>query len=190
MPKPIISWPGGKRRLLKHLYPHFPIHDCYVEAFAGGAASLLMRPYPAQMEVLNDINGELVSLYRCVRHHLDEFVRMFRWSLVSRQMFEWAQMERPETLTDIQRAARFYYLQKLALGGKVQGQSFGVVTAGGPRLNPPAHRGRAKRGASEMREPQGVQRFCTRPLQMYRYALVGCRFGPEAGLDSIRRSAV
>ncbi|HGM5519419.1 TPA: DNA adenine methylase, partial [Stenotrophomonas maltophilia] len=47
MPKPIISWPGGKRRLLKHLYPHFPIHDCYVEAFAGGAASLLMRPYPA-----------------------------------------------------------------------------------------------------------------------------------------------
>nr|WP_242890215.1 hypothetical protein [Stenotrophomonas maltophilia] len=35
MPKPIISWPGGKRRLLKHLYPHFPIHDCYVEAFAG-----------------------------------------------------------------------------------------------------------------------------------------------------------
>ncbi|WP_049423326.1 DNA adenine methylase, partial [Stenotrophomonas maltophilia] len=97
MPKPIISWPGGKRRLLKHLYPHFPTHDCYVEAFAGGAASLLMRPYPAQMEVLNDINGELVSLYRCVRHHLDEFVRMFRWSLVSRQMFEWAQMERPET---------------------------------------------------------------------------------------------
>jgi len=135
MTKPIISWPGGKRRLLKHLYPHFPEHDCYVEAFAGGAASLLMRPYPAATEVLNDINGELVGLYRCVRHHLDEFVRMFRWSLVSRQMFEWAQMERPETLTDIQRVARFYYLQKLAFGGKVQGQMFGVVTTGGPRLN-------------------------------------------------------
>lgn len=123
--------------MLKHLFPHFPTHDCYVDAFAGGAASLLMRPYPAQMEVLNDINGELVSLYRCVRHHLDEIVRMFRWSLVSRQMFEWAQMERPETLTDIQRAACFYYLQKLALGGgggKVHGQSFGVVTAGGPQL--------------------------------------------------------
>jgi len=133
--KPIITWPGGKRRLLKHLYPHFPAHDSYVETFAGGAAALLMRPMPAQLEVLNDINGELVNLYRCVRHHLDEFVRMFRWSLVSRQMFEWAQMERPETLTDIQRAARFYYLQKLAFGGKVQGQTFGVVASGGPRLN-------------------------------------------------------
>ncbi|KIP82143.1 restriction endonuclease subunit M [Stenotrophomonas maltophilia] len=135
MTKPIISWPGGKRRLLKHLYPHFPAHDSYIEAFAGGAAALLMRPHPAKMEVLNDINGDLVNLYRCVRHHLDEFIRMFRWSLVSRQMFEWAQMERPETLTDIQRAARFYYLQKLAFGGKVQGQSFGLVASGGPRLN-------------------------------------------------------
>lgn len=136
MPKPIIPWVGGKRRLLKHLYPHFPQHECYVEAFAGGAAALLLRPYPAPVEVLNDINGDLVTLYRCVRHHLDEFVRQFRWSLVSRQMYEWAQMERPETLTDIQRAARFYYLQKLAFGGKVAGQSFGTVATGnGPRLN-------------------------------------------------------
>lgn len=136
MPNPIIPWPGGKRRLLKHLFPHFPEHECYVEAFAGGAAALLMRPYPAPVEVLNDINGDLVCLYRCVRYHLDEFVRMFRWSLVSRQMFEWAQMERPETLTDIQRASRFYYLQKLAFGGKVHGQNFGYVTSGnGPKLN-------------------------------------------------------
>lgn len=136
MPNPIIPWPGGKRRLLKHLYPHFPAHECYVEAFAGGAAALLLRPTPAPVEVLNDINGDLVRLYRCVRHHLDEFVRQFRWSLVSRQMFEWAQLEHPDTLTDIQRAARFYYLQKLAFGGKVSGQNFGYVASGsGPRLN-------------------------------------------------------
>jgi DNA adenine methylase len=136
MPNPIIPWPGGKRRLLKHLYPHFPKHECYVEAFAGGAAALLLRPQPAPVEVLNDINGDLVRLYRCVRVHLDEFVRQFRWSLVSREMYEWEKMARPETLTDIQRAARFYYLQKLAFGGKVHGQNFGYVASGaGPRLN-------------------------------------------------------
>lgn len=136
MPNPIIPWPGGKRRLLKHLYPHFPAHECYVEAFAGGAAALLMRPHPAPVEVLNDVNGELVNLYRVVRHHLDAFVEQFRWSLVSRTMFEWAQMARPETLTDIQRAARWYYLQKLAFGGKVSGQNFGYVTSGnGPKLD-------------------------------------------------------
>ncbi|TAA45632.1 DNA adenine methylase [Pseudoxanthomonas winnipegensis] len=136
MPKPIIPWPGGKRRLIRHLYPHFPAHECYVEAFAGGAAALLMRPVPAPVEVLNDVNGDLVRLYRCVQHHLDEFVRQFRWALVSRKMFEWAQLQHPDTLTDIQRAARFYYLQKLAFGGKVAGQSFGYVATGsGPRLN-------------------------------------------------------
>ncbi len=136
MTRPIIPWPGGKRRLVRHLYPHFPQHDAYVEAFAGGAAALMMRPHPAPLEVLNDIDGDLVRLYRCGRHHLDEFVRSFRWSLVSRQMFEWAKLEHPDTLTDIQRAARFYYLQKLSFGGKVEGRTFGVVTGGaGPRLN-------------------------------------------------------
>ena len=44
-------------------------------------------------------------------------------------------MTRPETLTDIQRAARFYYLQRLSFGGKVQGQSFGTSTTSPPRLN-------------------------------------------------------
>ena len=136
MPNPIIPWPGGKRRLLRHLYPHFPQHECYVEAFAGGAAALLMRSVPAPVEVLNDINGELVRLYRCVRHHLDELIRQFRWELISRERFEWAKLERPETLTDIQRAARFYYLQKLAFGGKVHAQNFGYVASGnGPRMS-------------------------------------------------------
>jgi DNA adenine methylase len=123
---PIIPWPGGKRRLLKHLLPIIEgvPHRCYVEAFAGGAAVLFERE-PARVEVLNDINGELVRLYRCVQHHLDEFVRQFRWALTSREMFAWAQMQHPETLTDIQRAARFFYLQKLTFGGKVHGQSFG-----------------------------------------------------------------
>jgi DNA adenine methylase len=136
MASPIIPWVGGKRRLLKHLLPLFERleHRCYVEAFAGGAALLLARD-PAPVEVLNDVNGELVRLYRCVQHHLDELVRQFRWALTSRQMFEWAQLQRPETLTDIQRAARFYYLQKLAFGGKVAGQSFGYAASATPRFN-------------------------------------------------------
>lgn len=136
MAHPIIPWPGGKRRLLKHLLPIYEglEHGCYVEAFAGGAALLLARQ-PAATEVLNDINGDLVRLYRCVQHHLDELVRQFRWALASREMFRWAQMQHPETLTDIQRAARFFYLQELSFGGKVAGQTFGFVTTGGARLN-------------------------------------------------------
>ncbi len=132
--KPIISWIGGKRRLAKHILPIFPEHTCYVEPFCGAAALLFMKQ-ESKSEVLNDINCDLVNLYRVLQHHLEEFVRQFKWALVSRKMFEWERLKHTETLTDIQRAARFYYLQKNAFGGKVEKQTFGTSTTGKPRLN-------------------------------------------------------
>lgn len=135
MSNPIIPWPGGKRRLARHILPLFPDHHCYVEPFAGGAGLLFLRPSPAPVEIINDINGDLVRLYRCVQHHLEELLRQFKWALVSREMFQWAKLQHVDTLTDIQRAARFYYLQKLAFGGKVSGQYFGTAATAPPRLN-------------------------------------------------------
>lgn len=131
---PIIPWIGGKRRLAARILPIFPKHICYVEAFAGAAALLFMKE-PAKVEVLNDINGDLVNLYRVVQRHLEEFVRQFKWALSSREIFRWQQMTPAETLTDIQRAARFYYLQKLCFGGRVESQSFGTATTSPPRFN-------------------------------------------------------
>ncbi|HXG27833.1 MAG TPA: DNA adenine methylase [Nevskiales bacterium] len=131
---PIVPWIGGKRRLAPVILPLFPEHTCYVEPFCGAAALYFMKQ-PSEVEVLNDINGELVNLYRVVKHHLEEFVRQFKWALTSRQIYEWHKITRPETLTDIQRAARFFYLQKQAFGGKVDCQAFGTATTSGPRLN-------------------------------------------------------
>ncbi|HQS59712.1 MAG: hypothetical protein B7Y56_02945 [Gallionellales bacterium 35-53-114] len=133
--QPIIPWIGGKRRLADRLIPLIPQHSCYVEVFCGGAALFFLRPSPADVEVINDINGELVNLYRVVKCHLEEFVRQFKWALSSRQIFKWQQITVPETLTDIQRAARFFYLQQLAFGGKVQGQNFGTATTAPAGLN-------------------------------------------------------
>lgn len=134
--KTLFPWPGGKTRLAKHLFPLIEQrpHTCYVEAFAGSAAILFER-VPAKVEVLNDTHGELVRLYRVVANHLDEFVRHFRWSLTSREMYRWAQMQNVETLTDVQRAARFYYLQKLSFGGKLEGQTLGIGPSFSKRIN-------------------------------------------------------
>lgn len=134
MSKPIIPWMGGKRRLADKLIPLFPAHDCYVEPFAGGAALFHIKE-PSKVEVLNDINGELVNLYRVIQHHLEEFVRQFKWAISSRQVFEWEKAKQPQTLTDIQRAARFYYLIKLSFGAKVEGQTYGTATTAPPKLN-------------------------------------------------------
>lgn len=132
--RPLIPWIGGKRRLSDKLLPLFPEHTCYVEAFAGAAAVLFAKA-PVTTEVINDVNGDLVNLYRVVKNHVDEFLRQFRWALASRQLFEWLQITPPETLTDIQRAARFYYLQRLAFGGRVAGQTFGTSTTSRPSIN-------------------------------------------------------
>lgn len=131
---PIVPWIGGKRRLAKHILPLFPAHTCYVEPFSGAAALYFLKT-PSKTEVINDINGELVNLYRVVKHHLEEFVRQFKWALVSRQIYKWLQDTPEETLTDIQRAARFYYLQKQAFGGKVADHTFGTSTTSAPRFN-------------------------------------------------------
>lgn len=131
---PIVRWLGGKRRLAASILPLFPDHMCYVEPFAGAAALLFMKE-PAKAEVLNDINGDLINLYRVVQHHLEEFVRQFKWALASREIFRWLQITPAETLTDIQRAARFYYLQQQCFGGRVEGRTFGTTTTCGPGLN-------------------------------------------------------
>lgn len=133
MAAPIIPWIGGKRRLAETLIPRFPPHTCYVEVFAGGAALYFLRP-PADVEVINDVNGDLVNLYRVVQNHLEEFVRQFKWALSSRQIFKWMQDTPGQVLTDIQRAARFFYLQHHCFGGKVQGQSWGTATTA-PAVN-------------------------------------------------------
>ncbi|MCG9124979.1 DNA adenine methylase [Laribacter hongkongensis] len=134
MTAPVIPWLGGKRRLAKHIMPKFRPHTCYVEPFCGAAALFFMKE-PVKVEVINDINGELVNLYRVIKHHPEEFARQFKWALSSRQMFKWMQITPEETLTDIQRAGRFYYLQKLCFGAKLESQTFGTAATAPPRLN-------------------------------------------------------
>lgn len=134
MSKPLLPWMGGKRRLAKQIIPLFKQHTTYVEPFCGGAAIFFMKE-PSKVEVINDRHSELVTLYRCVKHHLDELVRQFKWSLVSREDFLTQREIDPRHLTDIQRAARFFYLQKMAFGAKVSRPTFGVSVESPPKLN-------------------------------------------------------
>ena len=127
-----MDW--GKHRPADILLPRFPAHKTYIEAFAGGAALYVLRP-PGDVEVINDINGELVDLYHVVQNHLEEFVRQFKWTPSSREVFQWLKETPARTLTNIQRAARFYYLQQSCFGGKFESQTFGTATTTPSGLN-------------------------------------------------------
>jgi DNA adenine methylase len=130
----LIPYFGGKSRLAKTIISKFPEHQCYVEVFAG-AANVFFAKEPKGTEVINDLDKDLITLYRVVKHHPEELHRQFKYVLISRDEFKRMMQTNPETLTDIQRAARYLYLQRMCFGGRSKGRVFGTSTTGGPRLN-------------------------------------------------------
>lgn len=133
-PKSFLSWIGGKSLLTDKIIPLMPEHQCYCEVFAG-AAWMLFRKQPSDVEIINDINSDLVTLYRVVQNHLEEFVRYLKWLLVARDEFNRFMMQEVDTLTDIQRAVRFYYIMKTGYGAQVKNPTFGVATSRPSRFN-------------------------------------------------------
>ena len=118
--EPIAPWFGGKKLLAKCIAARIEAtpHHCYAEPFVGMGGVLLRRALRSKSEVINDRNGDIVNLFRIVREHPDELARQFDWTLSSRREFARLIAIPPETLTDVQRAARFAYLQRLTFGGK------------------------------------------------------------------------
>lgn len=131
-----IAYMGGKSLLAGKIIKKMPEHNCYVEVFAG-AAWLLFKKDEAMsdVEIINDINLDLITLYRVIKNHLEEFIRYFKWVLVSRDEFARFRAENPETLTDIQKAVRFYYLLKMGYAARLNSPSFSIATSSKPRLN-------------------------------------------------------
>lgn len=120
-----LSYLGGKSKLADKIITKIPEHVCYCEVFSG-AAWLFFRKEESETEIINDINTDLVTLYRVVQHHIDEFVRYFRWILVSREEFDRFKLTPVDVLTDIQRAARFYFLLKTGFGSRIVSPTFSI----------------------------------------------------------------
>src|SRR5258705_13237268 len=113
-----LSYIGGKRRLAPTLINLFPAHTTYVEPFCGGAQVFFHKP-PSRVEVLNDLDGEIVNFLRICREHPEELVRTIDWLVPSRTAFGQFAEQDPTHLTDVQRAARFLYLQKNAFASQI-----------------------------------------------------------------------
>ncbi|MEO0132506.1 MAG: DNA adenine methylase [candidate division WOR-3 bacterium] len=122
--KSVIPYIGGKYYMLKHLLPLLPPHNVYVEVF-GGAANLLINKPPSHIEVYNDINSDLVTLWRVVRdkEKLEELKRLLYLTPYSREEFNYLKYQNTETLSDVEKAYRFYYICRCAYNG-MAGVSF------------------------------------------------------------------
>jgi DNA adenine methylase len=129
-----LSYIGGKNRIADQIIEIFPKHTTYVEAFAGGA-QVLFHKEPSQVEVLNDLDGEVVNFFRVCQSHHEELVRCLRFILVSRKTFAQLKSTHPEGLTDIQRAARYFYLLKNSFAALVRNPNYHFSVTQPPSFN-------------------------------------------------------
>lgn len=133
----LAGYIGGKRALSGRLVDRIEAipHSCYVEPFVGMGGIFFRRRQRPRAEVINDISTDIANLFRLLQRHYQQLLDVLKWQVTSRAEFERLLAAAPDTLTDLERAARFLYLQRLSFGGKVAGRSFGTGTTGGARFD-------------------------------------------------------
>jgi DNA adenine methylase len=135
--KPVAPYIGGKRSLAAELVRRIQAvpHGLYAEPFVGMAGVFLRRDVPARVEVINDLSRDVATLFRILQRHYPQFMDVLKWQLTSRAHFQSLKDANPDTLTDLERSARFLALQRMAFAGKVNGRNFGVSRTNGGRFN-------------------------------------------------------
>jgi DNA adenine methylase len=128
---PLAGYIGGKRRLAAMLTLRIATlpHAVYAEPFVGMGGIFFRRALRPKVEVVTDLSRDVTTLFRILQRHYQAFLDMLKWQVASRADFERLLGVDPDTLTDLERAARFLYLQKMAFGGKITGRTFGIATS-------------------------------------------------------------
>ncbi|HEY5834948.1 DNA adenine methylase [Streptomyces sp.] len=104
--RPPFPYFGAKGRLAGRLADLLPDHRVYVEPFAGSAAVLLAKP-PSPVEVINDLDGNVVTFFRALRDEPKALVRALRLTPYARDEFLAADLS-AAGLSDLERARRFF----------------------------------------------------------------------------------
>lgn len=119
-----FGWYGGKYSHLDWLLPLLPKTTHYCEPFGGSAAVLINRD-PSQVETYNDIDGELVNFFRVLRDQKENLIEAIGLTPFSREEFELAIMPVDETVSDLERARRFFVRARQVRTGLAQTASAG-----------------------------------------------------------------
>ncbi len=126
---PIAAYLGGKRLLAKTIVPlieKIP-HNIYCEPFMGMGGIFFRRTQKPKCEAINDINSEIINMFRMVEKFPNYLADMLKFKICSRAEFKRMLATPPLLLTELERAVRYLYIQKNAFGGKTFSQVFGVA---------------------------------------------------------------
>jgi DNA adenine methylase len=121
-----ITYYGGKQTMVKYLLPLIPVHKLYCEPFFGGGALFFAKP-KSEVEVINDINGEVVNFFKVIKLKFKELEKEIKATPHSRKLFKKARVvyEFPEMFTDVHRAWAFWTLTNQGFAGMIGAWGFG-----------------------------------------------------------------
>ncbi|WP_455796408.1 DNA adenine methylase, partial [Clostridium butyricum] len=133
MLSPPICRVGGKSKLRKTILGMIPKHTCYIELFFG-AGWVYFGKETSKIEVVNDIDKELINLFRTIKYHAPEIDRLLEYEFSGRDIFEEYKNCTLEYMTEIHRAIRFLYLITQSFGGKGNNYGYGTTTRPGQQI--------------------------------------------------------
>jgi len=122
----IIRYFGGKVLMANKIIGLFPAHDAYIEPYAGGAAVLLAKPR-SKLEIYNDLDGDVVNLFRVLRDHRDALAEAVALTPFARAEHELAYLPTEEP---IERARRTLIRSHFGFGSNGMHKPTGFRAAG------------------------------------------------------------
>ncbi len=127
----ILKYPGGKWRIAEWIISHFPEHKVYLEPFFGSGA-VFFKKEPCYVETVNDINGDIVNLFRVCRDFPEELAKLINLTPFSREEFA-ACYERSEDPIEQARRTLVRYHQSFGTCNSSKNSWRNVQKYGGPR---------------------------------------------------------
>lgn len=124
----LAPWLGGKRQLAKLLTARIDRmpHRCYAEPFLGMGGVFLRRRRRAEAEAINDAHGEVANLFRIVQRHPEAMAEALAFAIAGRADFARMRALDPALLTDVERAARFFFLMHAGFRGRSKSPTYGA----------------------------------------------------------------
>ena len=123
-PKPFVKWAGGKRQLVNLLIENAPAtYNTFIEPFIGGGA-LLLNLMP-QNAIISDINSELINAYMVISEDFEGLLTSLQLHRNEEDYFYTVRAQDLSTMTKIERASRFIFLNKTCFNGLYRENSKG-----------------------------------------------------------------
>lgn len=118
----IFKYPGSKWRIAKWIIRFFPAHHSYLEPFAGSLAVLMNKPR-SHIETVNDLDGNIVNLFRWIRDNPEKLAHEIYFTPYSREIYDEAFHSEPED--SLQKAVNFYIRLNMGHGFRTNGEKVG-----------------------------------------------------------------